>query len=106
VAFTRDQCGKINSFSVNGAPTFVQFPQSINQGGDIAGDWRNGAGQIIAFVRLSDGTITLPVFPDATATFLSNINDSGEIRGCYSKTWEPTPPPKEPGLADMAAADI
>jgi hypothetical protein len=82
--FVRDRCGTITSFAVPGAvATYVQFPQTINQAGDVAGNWYGPGVGLGAFVR-SSGKLIAGVLPGAVTTDVTSINDLDEVLGSYN----------------------
>jgi hypothetical protein len=59
---------------------------TLNNRGDLAGfltDYSQG-GKIRGFVRTREGDITIFDAPDASGTFVTAINDGGEVAGYFN----------------------
>jgi hypothetical protein len=69
------------SFSIPGAITVS--PSSINNNGDVAGEWVAAAGPNVsqAFIRSSNGTLTMFDPLPGVPVVVTGINDLGEVAG-------------------------
>ena len=61
------------------------IPVSVNQAGDIGGDYTDASGHQNGFVRHPDGTFTWVHVPSTSKTFVDAINDEGQVAGTYIK---------------------
>jgi probable HAF family extracellular repeat protein len=73
---------RFTRFSVRGFSDVVAT--SINDNGTIVGFFTNGSGQLVAFVRYSNGSVTTFAKSGAVFTQAFGINDSGEVVGTYT----------------------
>jgi YVTN family beta-propeller protein len=80
--------GQFTAFSDPAADPSLTFAFSINNQGQIAGLFRDPAGNIKGFIRNADGSFRNVQFPMADAfTYLEQINDLGIAAGEYSITF-------------------
>ena len=77
--YLRDRSGSLTVLD------FDMAGNTLNNRGDLAGVYSQG-GKIRGFVRTREGDITIFDAPDASATFVSAINDGGEVAGSFGDT--------------------
>jgi hypothetical protein len=87
--------GEITPLSIPIAGATLIFPTAINNRGDIVGIYGDEAGSLHGFLRKSSGTVTTIDYVDeqvvAVDTYLTGINDLGQIVGAYGLTDDPHP---------------
>jgi hypothetical protein len=84
--------GMFITFDAPGAGTgFFQgtFPASINEAGDITGNYVDANGVGHGFVRASNGSFTTFDVPGGTTTGASSINPAGSVTGAYTYLNDP-----------------
>jgi hypothetical protein len=72
---------RFHSIGVAGASSVTAA--AINNQGDIAGFYTNGAGNVVGFLKFSTGRMFTLSFPGATMTQPFGVNDGDEVVGSY-----------------------
>jgi hypothetical protein len=81
-AFIRHRLGDIVTFDATGASTTKPF--SINDQGDVAGDYTDAAGQVHQFIRTAQGSIDLFDIPNAAGAHIVAMNNRRDVTGSFT----------------------